>query len=181
LPETGPGGAQGGPIEHIIRERNRFPMRTLSAAVVLTAAGVALTGGAAHADTTPAPTGEAWSTTEVTEATPARPWSSTTVTEQPAPSPDAPDAAADGLADMRKAPVRVPTRPRPRPVSRTGTRRATGAGCRPLHDGVWTVRPGDTTWLISFCTHHSVGDLVGANRLPDGGRLIFPGDRIAVR
>jgi hypothetical protein len=70
-------------------------MRTLSA-VALTAAGVVLTGGAAHADTTPAPTGGAGSTTEVAEVTPTVPWSSSTVTEQPAaPTPSGPGTGTE--------------------------------------------------------------------------------------
>jgi hypothetical protein len=45
---------------------------------------------------------------------------------------------------------------------------------------VWVVRPGDTLWRISVCTGRDLGGLVTLNDLPAGGRLIFPGNRIAV-
>jgi nucleoid-associated protein YgaU len=159
-------------------------MRT---AVVLaaTAAGVVLTAGAAAADTpTPGPAGEAWTVTDVRPDSP-----DTTLAPSAAPAAAGPAAAwtttiptpvgdQAGEQQMRRAPVKLPP-PRRRPISRTGHRRATS--CQTVRDGVWTVRPGDTLWQISICTHRDLADLAQVNDLPLGGRLIFPGDRITVR
>ncbi|WP_050348683.1 lytic transglycosylase domain-containing protein [Arsenicicoccus sp. oral taxon 190] len=44
----------------------------------------------------------------------------------------------------------------------------------------WTVRPGDSTYTIARRAGVTVQDVVAANRLPQGGRLIHPGQRLVV-
>jgi hypothetical protein len=123
-------------------------------AVTVAAAGVLLTAGAAIADT-PTPTsttGGGWTVTD-------------TRTGSSTPASDAPAGPARRSSRRQS-------------VSRAGTRLATG--CQAVRDGVWRVRPGDTLWRISICTHRDLADLVTLNDLPDGGRLIFPGDPVTI-
>ena len=79
----------------------------------------------------------------------------------------------------RLEPVTVPGPSRRRSTSRTGPRPS--LVCQDTPGGVWWVRPGDTLWRIATCTGRDLADLVTGNDLPDGGRLIYPGDRIDVR
>ena len=143
---------------------------TLTAAAALAAAALAATAtatGTAYADTgdpqpwalsTIAPDG---STGDV------QPWTTSTATvTDPNASTTNGTSGTGGVTSGRGH------------VSRSGLRLA--VGCQPLQHGIWLVRAGDTLWRVSVCTHHDLTDLVTANHLPDGGRLIYPGDPITV-
>ena len=141
---------------------------TLTAAAVLAAAALATTAtGTAYADTGDL---QPWTLSAIApdgSTGDVQPWTTSTATvTDPNASTTNGTSGTGGVTSGRGH------------VSRSGLRLA--VGCQPLQHGIWLVRPGDTLWRVSVCTHHDLTDLVTANHLPDGGRLIYPGDPITV-